>query len=125
MKVPIPNIKQKGISTAAPCSNCPFRKDVVPYLTKKRILGIYQAAVAGTTFVCHKTVDYGLFQNGPIEIDRGRRSCAGFLIVCQRDGIYEGLQIVQLAKRLLGMEFKFRGHEKVYKSFQEVIRAQR
>lgn len=119
------NLKQKAISTARPCADCPFRKDITPYLTKKKILSIYQAAVKGTTFTCHKTVDYGLFSQGPVEIDRGRRSCAGFLIVCQNDGLYDGLTIVQLAKRLAGIEFQFKGQDKVYQSFQEVIQAQR
>ncbi len=78
----------------------------------------------GTTFVCHKTVDYGLFGTQHEQLDRGRRTCAGFLLVCQKDGLYEGLQIVQIAKRLAGIEFHLRGTHITYNSFQEAMDAQ-
>lgn len=43
---------------AAPCSNCPFRKDVPIYLHRERRYEIAQSIIDGHDFSCHKTVDY-------------------------------------------------------------------
>lgn len=66
-----------------PCSNCPFRRDVRPYLTPERAREIaYAAANQYNDFPCHKTIKY----DGD-EDDYGRptgdfsraKTCAGFL----------------------------------------------
>jgi hypothetical protein len=43
-----------------PCSNCPFRKDVHPYLSRARVEEMRKQLHIQDqqTFTCHKTVDY-------------------------------------------------------------------
>lgn len=96
-------MKPTRIAVSKPCGNCPFRSDVEPFLRPARVRAIHRAAVkSGEHFVCHKTVNYSL---EPDVLDVGRRACAGFLILCRRDGVLGGLQFVQLAERLAGIDF--------------------
>jgi hypothetical protein len=42
-----------------PCAQCPFRRDVAPYLTVERVVELEDALTRQQqTFACHKTVDY-------------------------------------------------------------------
>lgn len=112
-------LKPTAIATARPCANCPFRRDVWPFLRAARVREIYEAAKQrGEHFVCHKTVDYAVVDG----LDLGRLACAGFLILARRSGLFPGLQIVQLAKRLAGVNFRsLKGGEVVYRSFGAMI----
>lgn len=42
-----------------PCSSCPFRTNIIPFLTQKRATEIKEVLVnKDKSFSCHKTVDY-------------------------------------------------------------------
>lgn len=120
MKAPAP-LKLARIATAAPCANCPFRRDVSPFLRPARVRQIVDAAVdQGQHFVCHKTVNYARKRSA----DLGRRACAGFLILAERSGFLAGIQFVQLAERLAGITFaELRGRSLVYASAEAMIAA--
>lgn len=108
-------IKLAKIFSATPCDNCPFRKDVEPFLRRQRVVDIFNAALTkGQTFVCHKT----------LKSKEGRRTCAGFLHVLNKTGDAQAVQIVQLAERLAGVTpAQLRGADLTYNSVQEMIDA--
>lgn len=115
----------KNIATLRPCDNCPFRSDVVPFLRYARVAGIYADAKRGQHFVCHKTVDYTKKSS---KAQRAHvKMCAGFAILCRRDGLLGGLTIVQLAERLLKVTYDpvKTGTAKVYESFITMLDAHR
>lgn len=69
-----------AVITAAPCSKCPFRKDVPIYLRRERRVEIAQSLADGAWFPCHATVDYDLDEDddGWAEADSsGASMCAG------------------------------------------------
>jgi hypothetical protein len=116
-------VKSKDLAISRPCEHCPFRHDIVPFLSKARMQSIRDDARQGQHFVCHETVDYG---GEPAKI---RRACAGFLLLCRREKwhgfkLYDTLPYVQLAARLGGVDLDLRGADKVFKSFDDAINAQ-
>lgn len=115
-------MKQTAIAVSRPCAQCPFRRDVVPFLRLGRVREIVDRARRhGEHFVCHETVDY----SKPTQtLDPGRRACAGFMILARRSEIFDGLQLVQLADRLVGLKaWHFRGAESVYASAADMLEA--
>ena len=117
-------MKAATICVAAPCDNCPFRQDVVPYLRLSRVQEIWHIATRhGTHFVCHKTVNYDLPSG---TLDPGRRACAGFMVLAHREGIADGLALVQIADRLTGHKFDtLRGAHTVYPTITAMLEAHR
>lgn len=73
-----------------PCNNCPFRTDLEPYLSAKRIAEIIQA----TAFQCHKTVDYS--DDIPDQGDKPQQ-CAGLMILLKKSN--KANQIMQVGER--------------------------
>lgn len=71
-----------GYAKKRPCSNCPFRKDVHPFLATARMEGLMEAAeLPFATFHCHKTLDYDHCDGEDDSPFAGRYAsrCAGFM----------------------------------------------
>lgn len=64
----------------SPCENCPFRKDIHPFLRKARAQEIVDAIRADKIFHCHKTVNYDV---GPRSKKHTAESsmCAGSMAI--------------------------------------------
>ncbi len=107
-----------------PCDNCPFRSDVHPYLSKKRVEGIAKGLVYGSeTFACHKTTSGG---NGRMTRKQTAQSshCAGALIIQHKTGKVG--QMAQIAERLgLFDPSKLKMNSPVYETFEAMALAQR
>lgn len=102
-----------------PCSNCPFRSDIEPYLTKARVCAIDRALVRGT-FSCHKTnkfTDEGVVETGDSQ------HCAGALILLEK--LHRPSQMMRIAERL-GMysHTALDMNAPVYSTFTEMQNAQ-
>lgn len=80
------NKKQRYAKTS-PCENCPFRTDVVPYLTRARAEEIAASLDQGE-FPCHKTVRYDDDEDGGRSRDSFPREvhCAGAMIMLEKMG---------------------------------------
>lgn len=67
------------------CKDCPFRKDIYPYLTAKRVKEIQSALEEkDVSFSCHKTVDYinkTPRKKGFHKPTNKEKQCAGALIL--------------------------------------------
>ena len=88
-----------------PCSNCPFRTDIEPFLRRERAREIADGLVRyQQTFQCHKTIDYSDVDDEGVGNDRTKNAqhCAGALImlehmdkpnqmmrICERLGLYD------------------------------------
>jgi hypothetical protein len=63
-----------------PCSSCPFRNDIIPFLTQKRATEIKEALVnMDKSFSCHKTVDYSKPINENYKPSENDSQCVGAL----------------------------------------------
>ena len=61
-----------------PCSQCPYRKDVKPFLRAKRGEELaYHAHNPYNSFPCHKTLEHD--EEGEAMHHSGDKQCAGFL----------------------------------------------
>lgn len=90
---PEPKPKKKaefGYELRKPCSNCPFRTDITPYIRTERAKEIVEGLSQGT-FSCHKTVDYEALDG--MEEDEvetrslaGEKFCAGAMIMMHKQG---------------------------------------
>lgn len=117
------SLKPAHVIVSTPCDNCPFRKDVHPFLRLKNVRNLWTDAIlTGAHFACHKTVVFG---KG--EPDKSRaKACAGFLLVAEKGRVAQGLQLVQLARRLAGITLDHvRGAELVYDDPKQMIEAHR
>lgn len=107
-----------------PCSNCPFRSDIKPYLRSERVHEIADSLVRGQ-FPCHKTLNYDRTHEECEEPEETENTghCAGALIllekleqpsqmmrICERIGVYDA--------RKLDMDAP------VYDSFEDMADAQ-
>lgn len=92
-----------------PCDNCPFRKDVHPYLDRDRAAEIGRELVElERTFTCHKTIDYSKIEecsdeDGNIVSDewkdiRKNNHCVGAIQFIENCG--RPHQMLQVAERL-------------------------
>lgn len=78
-----------------PCKNCPFRKDVVPFLRPARVRQILtDITVHDQSFVCHNTIDYE--EDEPV-IDQQSQHCAGASIFLMQTG--QPNQAMRIASR--------------------------
>lgn len=106
-------------SMTTPCSNCPFRNDVKPYIREDRVREIEDSLVRGE-FPCHKTTE----DDG----DGDRRAtdesihCAGALILMIKED--RSSQMMRISHRL-GMfdPEKLDMNAPVYDSFDEMADA--
>ncbi len=80
-----------------PCKDCPFRKDVKPYLHKRRCKEILSALFdQDGTFSCHKKNGYD-DDGGAIET-RDSEHCAGATILLEKENSPN--QLMRIAERL-------------------------
>ena len=110
--------KPYGMTT--PCSNCPFRKDIPPFLRPERVREI-QRSLVRSEFPCHKTTthdDDGDYVPKPGE----EMHCAGALILKEKLG--QSSQMMRIAERL-GMydHTKLDMGAPVFDSFDEMYEA--
>jgi hypothetical protein len=108
-----------GMTT--PCSNCPFRSDVKPYLTRERVREIERGLTRGE-FPCHKTTEHD--EDGEHIHSEKDIHCAGALILKEKLG--ESSQMMRISERL-GMydPSKLNMDAPVYESFDEMAEAQK
>lgn len=72
-----------------PCKNCPFRKDVKPYLHPKRAEEIaYATQNPYQSFACHKTTVPSEDDGNEMLATDDSKECAGFLTLRAQDGEY-------------------------------------
>lgn len=108
-----------------PCCNCPFRKDIPPYLTANRVREIDGSLIRGD-FPCHKTTvpdDDDDDDFGKMKPTSESQHCAGALIMMER--MERPSQMMRIAERL-GMydRRKLNMESPVYDDFDEMEEAQ-
>jgi plasmid rolling circle replication initiator protein Rep len=80
-----------------PCAQCPFRRDVKPYLTNARAEELaYHATNRFNTFPCHKTTEYDDdSEDGEMLVTQDSKECAGFLTLMMSEvgeTMFEGFE---------------------------------
>lgn len=95
-----------------PCANCPFRKGMGARfrLPRLRLREIFRA----NAFQCHKTVDYGKFDDAEKRQGDNPQQCAGLMSILHRDG--QPNQMMQVGERLGAFNPSKLDHTEVYKS---------
>lgn len=102
--------KPYGFTT--PCSNCPFRSDIEPYIMPDRVTEIEEGLDRGE-FPCHKTT-HG---RAPVEVH-----CAGALILLEK--LNRPSQMMRISERLgLYDRSKLDMDAPVYEDFEEMYDA--
>jgi hypothetical protein len=110
-----------GLKT--PCSNCPFRTDIRPYIRAERVREIL---TSNEEFHCHKTIVVDPSDDedhwGDVVEDEHAQVCAGFLICLEHDDAPN--QMMRIAERL-GMydRTKLRMEAPVYRGVNAAINA--
>jgi len=106
----------------SPCADCPFRRDVTPYIRARRVLEI-EEALERAEFPCHKTTDLededpeSEHIPGPDEMH-----CAGALILLEK--LKRPSQMMRISERVgLYDSSKLNMAAPVYASFREMYRA--
>lgn len=103
-----------------PCVNCPFRKGQGE-LFQLSLERLYEIRHYATAFQCHKTIDYGHFNDPEKRQGKRPQQCAGLMAVLQRDGAAN--TIMQVAERcgvdLSGLD----PDDEAYASWDDVIAA--
>lgn len=80
-----------------PCSNCPFRTDVEPYLRPSRVEEIVEGITDGDqSFACHKTLKRD--PHGEYAQHDAEEHCGGALILLEK--IERPNQLMRIAERL-------------------------
>jgi hypothetical protein len=110
----------KPYRLTSPCSHCPFRNDIPPFLTRSRVREI-QRSLERSEFPCHGTVTYD-DEGEPVRARGEEAHCAGALILKEKLG--ESSQMMRIAERL-GMydPSKLKMDAPVYDSFEEMAEA--
>ena len=86
---------KRAFALKKPCKDCPFRSDIIPFLSKDRVTNIEDNLVKqGLNFSCHKTVDYG----GDEPDSSKSTNCAGAMILLTK--INKTTQSMQFAERM-------------------------
>lgn len=80
-----------------PCTKCPFRTDVVPYLNRARVEEIaHSIADLDQSFPCHKTTEFD--GDGEYIPQSEEQHCAGAMILLEK---YENPnQLMRIAERI-------------------------
>lgn len=108
-----------------PCSNCPFRNDIKPYLYKERIAEILNSLNRGQ-FPCHKTVSQE--DEDPYDdecqqtqmVDDEEIHCAGALILLEK--MERPSQMMRILERVgLYDRTKLKMDSPVYDSFGQML----
>lgn len=105
-----------------PCANCPFRKDIPPFLNYGRVIEIGKSLIRGE-FPCHKTTVMGEGEDADLEATKDSQHCAGALILMEKTG--QSSQMMRIVERL-GMydHSKLNMDAPVFDSWQEMADAQ-
>lgn len=85
----------------APCPKCPFRTDVVPFLSAARAREIVAGITDGdATFSCHAHNEFDEDEQGECVVIEGDRAqhCAGALIMLER--MEQPNQMMRIAERI-------------------------
>jgi hypothetical protein len=96
--------KELNLHMKKPCNNCPYRKDVEPFVRPERMEGLMK----DDTFVCHKTIQGEMSD---------RKQCAGHMLLLKNKNLY-----YNLAEKL-GIELGLSGEELVYDSEKDCLEA--
>ena len=119
--------REKPYGLTNPCSNCPFRTDVVPYLHRERVEDIEKSLVRGE-FYCHKTTQHDQSEDvvegdGSYHATHDEMHCAGALILLEK--MERPSQMMRIAERLRMYDrTKLNMDAPVYDSFEDMIEAQ-
>lgn len=107
-----------------PCNDCPFRTDVVPYLTKRRVRDIEDGLVRGQqSFPCHKTTVDSQDGDGEMLVTSKSEHCAGAMILLE--GLAKPNQMMRIAERLHMYDHtKLDMSAPVFNSFESMRKAQ-
>lgn len=75
-----------------PCGDCPFRTDVVPYLTRARAEEISTSILGDDSFSCHKTSTLKGKTNSGSDVQH----CAGAMIIMEKmEKPNQGMRIME------------------------------
>lgn len=107
-----------------PCSDCPFRTDVVPYLNKARVRDIERGLVQQQqSFPCHKTTVAGQDDDDGMMVTSKSEHCAGAMILLE--GINSPNQMMRIAERLhMYNHTKLDMASPVFNTFESMRKAQ-
>lgn len=109
-----------------PCKDCPFRKDVVGYLTRGRAREILYAIMRqDQTFTCHKTISGERLQDEQgtdVGYDPGDQDqhCAGALIMEKRAGWPNKMPRIAMCFGMFDPD-ELRGEDVVFESESAMI----
>jgi hypothetical protein len=118
--------REKPYGLINPCSNCPFRTDVKPYLRAERVEEIERGLERGE-FYCHKTTQHK-DTDGDDDVVGYRKAgsemhCAGALILLEK--LERPSQMMRIAERLRMYDpSKLNMAAPVYDTFEDMIEAQ-
>lgn len=87
--------KHKPYGLTTPCSNCPFRTDITPYLMPGRVREI-ERSLDRCEFPCHKTTEHD--EDGDVRRSDKEMHCAGALILMEKEG--RSSQMMRISERL-------------------------
>jgi len=117
-------VSRKPFGILSPCSNCPFRADIRPYLRKERVREIERSLVRAS-FFCHKTTKHDDVddESGEYHARGGEAHCAGALILMEKEG--RSSQMMRIAERLgLYDHTKLDMKAPVFDTFDAMVKAQ-
>lgn len=105
-----------------PCSTCPFRHDVKPFLNYDRVIEIGEGIIERDwTFSCHKTTSHDEEENHIPKDDE--QHCAGALILLEK--LKRPNQMTRIAERLGFYDrHKLKMDSPIYDSIEEMAEAQ-
>ncbi len=119
--------REKPYGLTNPCSNCPFRTDVVPYLRAERVEEIERGLGHGE-FYCHKTTQHDdkddeENEDGSYHPTHNEMHCAGALILLEK--LERPSQMMRIAERLRMYDpTKLNMAAPVFDTFEDMIEAQ-
>lgn len=111
----------RPFALVGPCAHCPFRCDRPGFLSQERATRIVEELESGSTFPCHKTIEYD--GDGAGERTAKTAFCAGALIILEKQEAPN--QAMRMGERLgLYDPSALRMDAPVHDDFDEFIDAQ-
>lgn len=108
----------KDMAVLRPCANCPFRKDVRPFLRTERAREVATSMPRNLVFHCHKTTD----ETG----DGTHKMCAGAVILARKQGLLYHNQMARIVERLgANLDDVQEGSTPVYDTPEQMVAAYR